>query len=106
MIAKPFIKCAGGKGQLLPQLDSHLPQWLDGRPFTYVEPFVGGGAMLFHMLNHHPEIRRVVINDINSHLIIAYCVIKDRPKELIERLALLENKYYSLADEESNLLHS
>lgn len=64
--AKPFIKWAGGKGQLLGQLDEHLPSQLDGRPFTYVEPFVGGGAMLFHMLKKHPEIRRAVINDIND----------------------------------------
>lgn len=51
--AKPFIKWAGGKGQLLGQLDEHLPSQLDGRPFTYVEPFVGGGAMLFHMLKKY-----------------------------------------------------
>jgi len=50
MDAKPFVKWAGGKGQLLSQLDSYLPLQLDGRPFTYIEPFVGGGAMLFHML--------------------------------------------------------
>ena len=56
--AKPFIKWAGGKGQLLSQLDEHLPQQLDGRPFTYVEPFVGGGVMLFHMLKKHPLFER------------------------------------------------
>ena len=47
MNAKPFIKWVGGKGQLLTQLDEYLPSQLDGRPFTYIEPFVGGGAMLF-----------------------------------------------------------
>ena len=45
-VVKPFLKWAGGKGQLLTQLDDYLPQQLDGRPFTYVESFVGGGAML------------------------------------------------------------
>ena len=101
MEAKPFIKWAGGKGQLLTQLDKHLPKQLDGRSFTYIEPFVGGGAMLFHMLNRHPEIRRTVINDINPHLVTAYRVIKEHPKELIERLAAMESKYFMLADEES-----
>ena len=101
MEAKPFIKWAGGKGQLLSQLDSHLPQQLDGKPFTFIEPFVGGGAMLFHMLNRHPEIKRAVINDINPHLVTSYRVIKERPNELIERLAAIESKYYMFADEES-----
>lgn len=49
-LAKPFLKWAGGKSQLLSQLDDHLPPRLEETPFTYVEPFVGGGAMLFHML--------------------------------------------------------
>lgn len=47
--AKPFLKWAGGKGQLLSQLDELLPIGLEEREFTYIEPFVGGGAMLFHM---------------------------------------------------------
>lgn len=66
---KPFLKWAGGKGQLLSQLDEHLPVGLENKEFTYVEPFVGGGAMLFHMLQKFPNIRRVVINDINSYLV-------------------------------------
>ena len=101
MKAKPFIKWAGGKGQLLGQLDRYLPQQLDGRPFTYVEPFVGGGAMLFHILEKHPEVRRAVINDINAHLVTAYRVIKDRPQELIEQLLVIERQYYALNDEEA-----
>ena len=100
MNAKPFVKWAGGKGQLLSQLDEYLPQQLDGRPFTYIEPFVGGGAMLFHMLKKHPEIRRAIINDINTYLIIAYKVIKERPKELVERLFALEQQYFAIATEE------
>ena len=49
-IAKPFLKWAGGKGQLLSQLEAALPYELDDEEFTYFEPFVGGGAMLFFML--------------------------------------------------------
>ena len=52
--ARPFLKWAGGKGQLLSQLDEHLPGELQGQEFTYIEPFVGGGAMLFHMLRKFP----------------------------------------------------
>lgn len=99
--AKPFLKWAGGKGQLLSQLDSYLPKQLDGRPFTYIEPFVGGGAMLFYMLRKYPEIRHAVINDINPHLTAAYRTIKDNPKELIEQLTELENQYFTLGDEEA-----
>ena len=99
--AKPFLKWAGGKGQLLSQLDDHLPSQLDGRPFTYIEPFVGGGAMLFHMLQTHPEIHRAVINDINPHLSLAYNVVKERPGELVDSLMAIEKEYNSLKDEEA-----
>ena len=98
--AKPFLKWAGGKGQLLSQLDQHLPKGINGIDFTYLEPFVGGGAMLFHILQQFPNIKKAVINDINSYLITAYRVIKNNPDELIKRLAELENQYYSTGDNE------
>lgn len=94
--AKPFLKWAGGKGQLLSQLHEHLFVELFQQEFTYIEPFVGGGAMLFHMLRVFPNMKKVVINDINPHLITAYRVIKEQPFELIKRLASLEKDYYSL----------
>lgn len=97
---KPFLKWAGGKGQLLSQLDQHLPKGINGIDFTYLEPFVGGGAMLFHILQQFPNIKKAVINDINSYLITAYRVIKNNPDELIKRLAELENQYYSTNDDE------
>ena len=99
-IAKPFIKWAGGKGQLLSQLDKHLPQILNEQEFTYIEPFVGGGAMLFHILQKYPNIKRVVINDINHYLTTAYKIIKDKSEELIEKLSLLEREYLALKNEE------
>ena len=101
MDAKPFVKWAGGKGQLLSQLDKYLPIQLDGRSFTYIEPFVGGGAMLFHMIKKHPEIKRAIVNDINPHLITTYRVIKERPQELIVRLSAIERQYYALDNEEA-----
>ena len=98
--AKPFLKWAGGKGQLILQLDGHLPEDLKWKKFTYIEPFVGGGAMLFHMLRMFPNIGQVVINDINPHLMTAYRIIKEQPHELIKRLSALEKDYISLSDEE------
>ena len=99
--AKPLLKWAGGKGQLLSQLDEHLPKELQGQEFTYIEPFVGGGAMLFHMLRKFTNITHVVINDINPHLVTAYRVIEQQPDELIRRLSALEQDYFSQPDEEA-----
>ena len=62
--AKPFLKWVGGKGQLLQAFETLLPRRLaeiDG--FTYIEPFIGGGAMLFFMLQKFGNIKKAVIND-------------------------------------------
>ena len=99
--AKPFLKWAGGKGQLLSQLDQHLPAKLDRQQFTYIEPFVGGGAMLFHMLRRFPNITNAVINDINPYLVTAYRIIKNQSDELIARLSELERNYFNQPDEEA-----
>ena len=99
--AKPFVKWAGGKGNLLTILESQLPADFDSQTkVTYIEPFVGGGAMLFHMLERHQNIRRVVINDINKDLIRCYQLIKEEPQTLIELLRPFEQRYYELDDEE------
>lgn len=94
-MAKPFVKWAGGKGNLLKQLEQLLPPNFDTlQNVTYIEPFVGGGAMLFHMLTHHKNIRRVVINDINADLIRCYRLIKDNPLVLIDKLSDIETLFY------------
>ena len=98
---KPFIKWVGGKGQLIEQLDSLLPEdfenWED---VTYIEPFVGGGAMLFYMLQRYPNIRHAVINDVNSDLTNLYWVVRDFPEALIKTLSYIEKKYLSLQNDE------
>lgn len=95
--AKPFVKWAGGKGKILSQLDCLLPDDFDSHPSVcYIEPFVGGGAMLFHMLQAHNNIKKVVINDINDDLINAYQIVRDRPKDLLRLLKDMEKKYSSL----------
>lgn len=67
--AKPFIKWVGGKTQLLEDIKKLLPANLGERKeLTYVEPFVGGGAVLFWILQEYPNITKAVINDINAEL--------------------------------------
>ena len=99
--AKPFIKWVGGKGQLIEQLDALLPadfdKWED---VTYIEPFVGGGAMLFYMLQRYPNIKHAVINDVNSDLTNLYWVVRDFPEALIKSLSIIENKYLALQNDE------
>ena len=100
--AKPFIKWVGGKSQLIEQLDAQLPADFDSlEDVTYIEPFVGGGAMLFYMLQHYPNINYAIINDINPDLTTCYCTVRDNPKELIASLQDIENTYLSLNTEEA-----
>ena len=63
---------------------------------TYVEPFVGGGAVLFWILQEYPNITRAVINDINAELICTYRVIKYDVENLILELSRLQNEYLPL----------
>lgn len=98
--AKPFLKWAGGKGQLLSQLAAHLPQQINGEPFTYIEPFVGGGAMLFYMLQHFGNIRKAVINDVNEDLILTYRTIRDDVSRLIDMLSHIEREYLEIDSQE------
>ena len=91
--AKPFIKWVGGKGQLIEQLDSLLPEGFENwEDVTYIEPFVGGGAMLFYMLQRYPNIKHTVINDVNSDLTNLYWVVRDFPEVLIKTLSYIEKK--------------
>ena len=89
--AKPFVKWVGGKGQLIDQLEALLPADFDTREnVTYIEPFVGGGAMLFYMLQTHPNIKSAVINDINTALITCYRVVRDNPDALVSSLSKIQ----------------
>ncbi len=97
--AKPFLKWAGGKGQLLSQLSEHLPYRIYREPFTYIEPFVGGGAMLFYMLQHFDNIKKVIINDVNEDLILAYQTIKDDVDKLICKLGEMEKEYLNIVEQ-------
>lgn len=96
-IAKPFVKWVGGKGSLIKQLIECLPQNFDEQQnVTYIEPFVGGGAMLFYMLTHYSNIKRAIINDVNEDLINCYLLIKEDPIRLIVLLRSIKDEYYNL----------
>lgn len=85
---------------MLSQIDSYLPDLLiDEDRITYVEPFVGGGAMLFHILSTKHSIARVIINDINRDLVECYKLIKDCPEKLIDQLRIFEHEYLSTSPE-------
>lgn len=96
---KPFVKWAGGKRKLLSEIECGLPQGLD-KYQTYVEPFTGGGAVFFHLRQRYYQDRiRFVLNDLNSHLITTYKIIRDTPEELIMLLKEKQRRYYAFADE-------
>ena len=79
--AQPFLKWAGGKSQLLEQFEPFFPQSIS----SYCEPFLGGGAVFFHLKARFPKMR-VVLCDNNSELINCYLVVRDQVQELMARL--------------------
>lgn len=96
--AKPFIKWVGGKTQLLEDIKKSLPKNLNKiENMIFVEPFVGGGAVLFWILKEYPNITKAVINDINAELICTYRVIKTNVEELIVELNRLQFEYRPLS---------
>jgi DNA adenine methylase len=99
-LAKPFLKWAGGKTQLIAEIEKSLPIEITNKKFTYIEPFVGSGAVLFWILNHFPKLEKAVINDINSDLINTYRTIASKPSELISILRVLQNEYHNLEGNE------
>ena len=100
--ARPFVKWAGGKRSLISQLEEQLPANFDNwENVTYIEPFVGGGAMLFYMLQQYPNIKHAVINDINSDLTTCYQTIRDNTEELIRSLREIQEAYYAMQTEEA-----
>lgn len=95
--AKPFLKWAGGKRQLINDLVSRLPVEVTKTKTisTYIEPFVGGGSFFFHLQNNY-QIDKSVIIDINPDLVLAYKTIKSHVKELIIALENIQSEYHTL----------
>ncbi|MDP2796971.1 MAG: DNA adenine methylase [Methanoregula sp.] len=98
--ARPFLKWAGGKTQLLYEFNKRLPEELTkGKITKYVEPFIGGGAVFFY-LNEKFSFEQSYICDANEELTLSYRVIKRSVKELISELKTLKSAYLSRNDEE------
>lgn len=93
---KPFVKWAGGKRQILSRINEYVQDSINDNPdYTYIEPFLGGGAVFFSL-----QPKKAIINDLNEDLINAYKIIKsDDYLELIKRLKNFSDEYHQSPDE-------
>ena len=91
---KPFLKWAGGKSQLLKEIEKYYP-FENGNITKYAEPFVGGGAVLFDILNRF-DLTEIYISDVNAELINCYITIRDNVKALIDILSQYQEEYWAL----------
>ena len=91
--SRPFLKWAGGKRQLLSEIEERLPENI-GEYDTFVEPFIGGGAVMFHLLHHH-AFERVIALDINPELILCYQILQTDVKKVISELRKMRDRYPS-----------
>jgi DNA adenine methylase len=93
--AKPFLKWAGGKTQLLAEINRRLPAGLqNGQIDTYIEPFVGGGAVFFYIAQRCSDIKNFYLFDINEDLVSCYKSIKENVEAVIAELGILQNKFF------------
>jgi len=93
-VVKPFLKWAGGKGQLLKEIEHYYP-FAKGNITKYAEPFVGGGAVLFDILSKY-NLKEVYISDINAELINSYRIIRDDIDALIKMLYTMQSEFIPL----------
>ncbi|MFP3153283.1 DNA adenine methylase [Lachnospiraceae bacterium ZAX-1] len=101
---KPFIKWAGGKGQLLKDIAMAYPDEMGTKYTKYAEPFVGGGAVLFDILSKY-NLSEVYISDVNRELIGTYLAIRDSVDELIPVLSQLQDEYVPLDENKRKLYY-
>lgn len=97
-VVRPFLKWAGGKGQLIKEIANYYPFSDDGIT-KYAEPFIGGGAVLFDILNKY-DLEEVYISDVNAELINTYKVIRNDVDLLIENLSAMQEDYIKLSPEQ------
>ena len=103
LMAKPILKWAGGKVQLLGQIRQHLPQeLLQGKINCYIEPFMGGGAVFFWMAQQF-DIERFYLSDVNFELILLYKTVQKAVELLIQHLQAIESHYLALDEEQRKL---
>lgn len=100
---KPFLKWAGGKGQLLREIEKYYP-FKNDHIKKYAEPFVGGGAVLFDILSKY-ELEEVYISDINAELINAYRIIRDDINELVTMLHTMQDEFIPMDTDERKVYY-
>lgn len=95
--ARPFLKWAGGKRQLLRQFQLYFPQELNGKGIIkhYYEPFLGSGAVLFWVMQNC-KIEKAYINEFNPEIYLCYAAAQKNVEQVIRYLKNLEGKYHRL----------
>ena len=94
MSIKNLLVWTGGKSRLIPEIDKRIPENINEKYDTYVEPFVGGGSVFFHIIENY-NFTNIYLNDKNSDLINLYLAIKEKPKEIFDKIEKLDLKYLS-----------
>ena len=100
--AKPFLKWAGGKNQLIKEIEKKYPEKNSVK--KYVEPFVGGGAVFFDII-YKFNFEEIYISDINSELINTYCVIRDDVEKLVGILSKIQDEYMKLDENNKKIYY-
>ena len=90
-MAEPFLKWAGGKRQLIDDIEWYLPKIIK-KMDTYIEPFIGGGALLFHVLDKY-DFKNIHISDINPELILCYKQLKLSAHKVHKELQIIITNY-------------
>lgn len=91
---KPFIKWAGGKTQLLAEIDEYLPYPLSPR---YIEPFLGGGAVLLYLLEHY-DFERALAADANPRLVYTWDAVKRHPERVAFFIEYMQKEFAALPE--------
>ena len=99
---KPFLKWAGGKNQLLNEIEKYYP--FENGIKKYAEPFVGGGAVLFDILNKY-DLEEIYINDINEELINTYIMIREHIDELIQKLFIMQDEFIPIENSDRKMYY-
>ena len=94
MEVKFLVRWVGGKMRLIKEIDKRLLKNINEEFDTYVEPFVGGGSVMFHMLNNY-NFKNIYVNDKNKELINIYLAVKEFPKRLSDKIKKIDSKYLS-----------
>jgi len=102
-MAKPFLKWAGGKRQLISEIEKRLPSKIEEID-TYIEPFIGGGALMFHMLENY-NFKRVHISDINPELVLCYRQLQSSVNDVISSLEILVEDFPLTTEDRSDFFY-